>query len=445
MKVTMIGTGYVGLVTGACFADLGHEVACVEIDERKLARLQAGEIPIYEPGLEDMVARNVDAGRISFTAKAAEAVPESDAVFICVGTPPREDGDADLSYVYAAARDIAPNLRGYTVVVDKSTVPVGTGDEVTAIIQKMNPDADFDVASNPEFLREGNAIDDFMKPDRVVIGVDGPRARAVMQALYRPLTLNEMPILYTGRATAELTKYAANAFLAMKVTFINEIADICERVGADVQDVSRGIGLDSRIGTKFLQAGAGFGGSCFPKDTLALTGTARKVGRPTKIVEAVMAANDERKRRMAGKIIDACNGDVAGKTIGVLGVTFKPNTDDMRDAPSLDILPLLQKAGARIRAYDPEGMGEARKYLSDIEWTEDAYGVMPGADALLILTEWNEFRVLDLDHIRRELKEPLIVDLRNIYRPAEMAEAGFTYHSVGRETAAPKTTDGATG
>jgi UDPglucose 6-dehydrogenase len=435
MKVTMIGTGYVGLVTGACFADLGHEVACVEIDERKLARLQAGEIPIYEPGLEDMVARNVDAGRISFTAKAAEAVPESDAVFICVGTPPREDGDADLSYVYAAARDIAPNLRGYTVVVDKSTVPVGTGDEVTAIIQKMNPDADFDVASNPEFLREGNAIDDFMKPDRVVIGVDEPRARAVMQALYRPLTLNEMPILYTGRATAELTKYAANAFLAMKVTFINEIADICERVGADVQDVSRGIGLDSRIGTKFLQAGAGFGGSCFPKDTLALTGTARKVGRPTKIVEAVMAANDERKRRMAEKITDACNGNVSGKTIGVLGVTFKPNTDDMRDAPSLDILPLLQKAGARIRAYDPEGMGEARKYLSDIEWTEDAYGVMPGADALLILTEWNEFRVLDLERVRRELKDPLIVDLRNIYRPNEMAEAGFTYHSVGRETA----------
>ncbi|MEQ9527100.1 MAG: UDP-glucose/GDP-mannose dehydrogenase family protein, partial [Parvibaculaceae bacterium] len=353
--------------------------------------------------------------------------------------------DANLSYVYAAARDIAPNLSGYTVVVDKSTVPVGTGDEVTAIIREANPDADFDVASNPEFLREGNAIDDFMKPDRVVIGVDGPRARAVMQALYRPLTLNEMPILYTGRATAELTKYAANAFLAMKVTFINEIADICERVGADVQDVSRGIGLDSRIGTKFLQAGAGFGGSCFPKDTLALTGTARKVGRPTKIVEAVMAANDERKRRMAEKIIDACKGDVTGKTIGVLGVTFKPNTDDMRDAPSLDILPLLQKAGARIRAYDPEGMGEARKYLSDIEWTEDAYGVMPGADALLILTEWNEFRVLDLDHVRRELKEPLIVDLRNIYRPAEMAEAGFTYHSVGRETAVPDAKDGVAG
>lgn len=437
MKVTMIGTGYVGLVTGACFADLGHEVVCVEIDEGKLAKLRAGKIPIYEPGLEDMVARNMETGRLSFTGRAAEAVPASDAVFICVGTPPREDGDADLTYVHAAARDIAPNLRGYTVVVNKSTVPVGTGDEVTAIIRAANSEADFDVASNPEFLREGNAIDDFMKPDRVVIGVDGPRARAVMQALYRPLILNETLVLYTSRATAELTKYAANAFLAMKVTFINEIADICERVGADVQDVSRGIGLDSRIGTKFLQAGAGFGGSCFPKDTLALTGTARKVGRPTKIVEAVMAANDERKRRMATKIIDACGGNIEGKTVGVLGVTFKPNTDDMRDAPSLDIIPLLQEAGAHIRAYDPEGMREARKYLSNVDWTEDAYGVMPGADVLLILTEWNEFRVLDLERVRRALKRPLMIDLRNIYTPEEMAQAGFEYHSVGRPSRQP--------
>ena len=432
MKVAMIGTGYVGLVSGACFADLGHKVFCVEIDETKIARLRRGEIPIYEPGLDDIVARNVEAGRLSFTADAAEAVPDCDAVFICVGTPPREDGDADLSWVHAAARGIAGHLSGYTVVVDKSTVPVGTGDEVEAIIREANPEADFDVASTPEFLREGNAIDDFMRPDRIVIGTNTARARDIMQALYRPLMLAETPVVHTSRATAELTKYAANAFLAMKVTFISEIADICERVGADVQDVSRGIGLDSRIGTKFLQAGAGFGGSCFPKDTLALTGTARKVGRPTQIVEAVMAANAERKRRMAEKVIAACGGNIAGKTIGVLGVTFKPNTDDMRDAPSLDILPLLQQAGARIRAYDPEGMGEARKHLKDIEWVEEAYGVMPGADALLILTEWNEFRVLDLDRVRRELKRPLMIDLRNIYMPDEMARAGFEYHSVGR-------------
>ncbi|MBX3493423.1 MAG: UDP-glucose/GDP-mannose dehydrogenase family protein [Parvibaculum sp.] len=437
MKVAMIGTGYVGLVSGACFADLGHKVVCVEIDETKIARLRRGEIPIYEPGLEDIVARNVEAGRLSFTADAAGAVPECDAVFICVGTPPREDGDADLSWVYAAARGIAGHLSGYTVVVDKSTVPVGTGDEVEQIIRKANPDADFDVASNPEFLREGNAIDDFMRPDRIVIGTNAPRAREAMQALYRPLMLAETPVVHTSRATAELIKYAANAFLAMKVTFINEIADICENVGADVQDVSRGIGLDSRIGTRFLQAGAGFGGSCFPKDTLALTGTARKVGRPTQIVEAVMAANTERKRRMAEKVIAACEGNVEGKTIGVLGVTFKPNTDDMRDAPSLDILPLLQQAGARIRAYDPEGMGEARKHLKDIEWAGDAYGVMPGADALLILTEWNEFRVLDLDRVRRELKRPLMIDLRNIYTPDEMARAGFEYHSVGRPAQRP--------
>ena len=442
MKVAMIGTGYVGLVSGACFADLGHKVFCVEIDETKIARLRRGEIPIYEPGLDDIVARNVEAGRLSFTADAAEAVPDCDAVFICVGTPPREDGDADLSWVHAAARGIAGHLSGYTVVVDKSTVPVGTGDEVEAIIREANPEADFDVASNPEFLREGNAIDDFMRPDRIVIGTNAARAREVMQALYRPLMLAETPILHTSRATAELTKYAANAFLAMKVTFINEIADICEQVGADVQDVSRGIGLDSRIGTKFLQAGAGFGGSCFPKDTLALTSTARKVGRPTQIVEAVMAANAERKRRMADKIVAACGGTIAGKVLGVLGVTFKPNTDDMRDAPSLDILPLLQQAGARIRAYDPEGMGEARKYLNDIEWSADAYGVMPGADALLILTEWNEFRVLDLDRVRRELKRPLMIDLRNIYTPGDMAEAGFEYHSVGRPSPARSTRRG---
>ncbi|MDX5367291.1 MAG: UDP-glucose/GDP-mannose dehydrogenase family protein, partial [Alphaproteobacteria bacterium] len=373
------------------------------------------------------------AGRLSFTSDTSEAVPGRDAVFICVGTPPRDDGNADLSYVYAAAKGIAPHISAYTVVVNKSTVPVGTGSEVEQIILETNPRAEFDVASNPEFLREGNAIDDFMRPDRIVIGTDSPRARSVMAALYRPLMLQESQILHTGRATSELIKYAANAFLAMKVTFINEIADICEQVDADVQDVSRGIGLDSRIGTKFLQAGAGFGGSCFPKDTLALTSTAHKVGRPTQIVEAVMAANNERKRRMADKVKAACGG-AAGKTIAVLGVTFKPNTDDMRDAPSLDIIPLLQKAGARIRAYDPEGMETARNYLNDVEWAENAYSAMADADALLIRTEWNEFRVLDLTRVRMLLKAPLIIDLRNIYSTAEMRDAGFEYHSVGRSS-----------
>ena len=437
MKVAMIGTGYVGLVSGACFADLGHKVVCVEIDETKIARLRRGEIPIYEPGLDDIVARNVEAGRLSFTADAAEAVPDCDAVFICVGTPPREDGDADLSWVHAAARGIAGHLSGYTVVVDKSTVPVGTGDEVEAIIREANPEADFDVASNPEFLREGNAIDDFMKPDRIVIGTNTARARDIMQALYRPLMLAETPVVHTSRATAELTKYAANAFLAMKVTFINEIADICERVGADVQDVSRGIGLDSRIGTKFLQAGAGFGGSCFPKDTLALTGTARKVGRPTQIVEAVMAANAERKRRMAEKVIAACGGNIADKTIGVLGVTFKPNTDDMRDSPALDIVPALQAAGANVRAYDPEGMAEAAKMMDGIKFGQSAYEAMEGADAVAIVTEWNEFRALDLARMKRLLKAPVIVDLRNVYDPKDMRAAGFEYSCVGRGTTRP--------
>ncbi len=433
MRIAMIGTGYVGLVTGTCFADLGHEVICVDNDATKVERLRNGEIPIFEPGLEDMVKHNVRAQRLSFTTSYADAIPDSEAVFIAVGTPTKEtDGSADLSAVYAVAKELAKHLKGYTVVVDKSTVPVGTGAEVERIICAENPAAEFDVASNPEFLREGSAIDDFMNPDRVVIGVEGDRPRDVMQTLYRPLTMHETPMVYTSVPTAELTKYAANAFLATKVTFINEIADICERVGADVQDVSRGIGMDSRIGPKFLQAGAGFGGSCFPKDTLALTSTARKAGAPTLIVEAVMEANNERKRRMAQKIIGACGNDLKGKTLGVLGVTFKPNTDDMRDAPSLDIIPLLQEAGAKIRAYDPEGMGEARKYLTDIEWVNDAYSVMSGADALLVLTEWNEFRVLDFKRIKSFLKAPLIIDLRNIYVPADLAAQGFTYHSVGR-------------
>ena len=437
MKIAMIGTGYVGLVSGACFADLGHHVVCVDTDHAKIEKLRRGEIPIYEPGLDDIVERNIKADRLSFTSDTAEAVPGRDAIFICVGTPPRDDGEADLSYVHAAAKGIAPHISAYTVVVNKSTVPVGTGTEVERIIRMANPKAEFDVASNPEFLREGNAIDDFMRPDRIVIGSDSPRARNVIATLYRPLMLQESQILHTGRTTSELIKYAANAFLAMKVTFINEIADICEQVDADVQDVSRGIGLDSRIGLKFLQAGAGFGGSCFPKDTLALTSTARKVGRPTQIVEAVMAANNERKRRMANKIIDACGGTLANKIIGVLGVTFKPNTDDMRDAPSLDIIPLLQQAGARIRAYDPEGMGEARKYLDEVEWSADAYNVMPEADALLILTEWNEFRVLDLNRVKSLLHRPLVIDLRNIYSTSEMQDAGFEYHSVGRPSCHP--------
>jgi len=433
MRVAMIGTGYVGLVTGTCFADLGHEVICVDNDATKVERLRNGEIPIFEPGLEDMVKHNVRAKRLSFTTSYADAIPDAEAVFIAVGTPTKEtDGSADLTAVYAVAKELAKHLKGYTVVVDKSTVPVGTGAEVEAIIRAENSTAEFDVASNPEFLREGSAIDDFMKPDRVVVGVEGERPSKVMQALYRPLTMHETPMIYTSRATAELTKYAANAFLATKVTFINEIADICERVGADVQDVSRGIGMDSRIGPKFLQAGAGFGGSCFPKDTLALTGTARKAGAPTLIVEAVMEANNERKRRMAQKIIAACDNNLKGKTLGILGVTFKPNTDDMRDAPSLDIIPLLQEAGAKIRAYDPEGMEEARKYLDNIEWVSDAYSVMPDADALLVLTEWNEFRVLDFERIKSLLKESLIIDLRNIYSPADLAAHGFTYHSVGR-------------
>lgn len=433
MRIAMIGTGYVGLVTGACFSDLGHDVVCIDNDAEKLRRLEQGEIPIYEPGLDELVSKNVAAKRLRFAGWAAGDIANQDAIFIAVGTPPSEtDGSADLSAVYAVAAEMAPNLAGYTVIVNKSTVPVGTGDEVEAIISKTNAEADFDVASNPEFLREGSAIDDFMKPDRVVVGTNSDRARDVMTSIYRPLILNEVPFLVTGRTTSELIKYANNAFLATKVTFINEISDICEATGANVQDVSKGIGLDTRIGHKFLQAGAGFGGSCFPKDSLALTDTARKIGRPTQIVEAVIAANKERKQRMADKIIAACGGNLQGHTIAVLGVTFKPNTDDMRDAPSLDIVPLLQEAGAKIRAYDPEGMRAARTMLSDVEWGEDAYGIMEGASALVILTEWNAFRMLDMGHVKSLLTRPLIIDLRNIYTLEEMERAAVTYHSVGR-------------
>ncbi len=433
MRVTMIGAGYVGLVSGACFSEFGVHVTCVDTDEGKIARLNAGEIPIFEPGLNRLVASNRESGRLNFTTELAPAVAGADAVFIAVGTPSRRgDGHADLSYVYAAAEEIARALDGYTVIVTKSTVPVGTGDEVEEIIRRVRPDAEFDVVSNPEFLREGSAIGDFMRPDRVVIGTLSERAQEVMRALYRPLYLTETPILFTARQTAELTKYAANSFLAVKITFINEIADLCEKVGANVQDVARGIGLDGRIGSKFLHAGPGYGGSCFPKDTLALVRTAEQFGSPVHIVETVVGINDARKKAMAAKVIEACGGSVEGKTIAVLGLTFKPNTDDMRDAPSLDIVPALQAAGAVVRAFDPEGMDEAKKLLDGVEWCDDSYQTMEGADAVIIITEWNQFRLLDLKRIKSLLKEPVMVDLRNIYNSGEMAAAGFRYYSIGR-------------
>jgi UDPglucose 6-dehydrogenase len=437
MRIAMIGTGYVGLVSGACLSEFGHEVTCVDKDAAKIAALKAGKVPIFEPGLEDVIATNVKAGRLAFAEDMSDVVPRADAVFIAVGTPSRRgDGHADLSYVFAAAEEIARGLEGHTVLVTKSTVPVGTNRKVEEIVRKARPDADFDVASNPEFLREGSAIEDFRRPDRVVVGTESERARAAMKEVYRPLYLNETPILFTGRETAELIKYAANAFLATKITFINEIADICEKVGADVQDVARAIGLDGRIGGKFLHAGPGFGGSCFPKDTLALLKTSQAVGAPTRIVESVVAVNEARKARMVEKIAGVL-GDAKGKTIAILGLTFKPNTDDMRDAPSLVIVPALQQSGAIIRAYDPEGMQEARKHL-DATFCKSAYEALTGADAVVILTEWNEFRALDLTRVKALMKAPVMIDLRNIYRPAQMADAGFRYVSVGRASAAPK-------
>ena len=433
MRIAMIGSGYVGLVSGACLSEFGHEVVCIDKDETKIADLNQGRVPIFEPGLDEVVAANARAGRLSFTCDLAPAVKQADAVFIAVGTPSRRgDGHADLSFVFGAAEEIARALNGYSVVVTKSTVPVGTGKKVEDIIRKIRPDAEFDVASNPEFLREGSAIEDFRRPDRIVVGAETERARNVLKEVYRPLYLNETPIVFTSRETSELIKYAANAFLATKITFINEMADLCEKVGADVQEVARGIGLDGRIGGKFLHAGPGFGGSCFPKDTLALLKTSQLAEAPVRIVETVVAVNEARKSRMADKIADAFGG-VDGKTIAVLGLTFKPNTDDMRDAPSLVIVPKLQKAGARIRAYDPEGAEEAKKVL-DIETCKDAYEAISGADGVVILTEWNEFRALDLGRVKSLLKRPLMVDLRNIYRPAQMAETGFTYVSVGRKT-----------
>ncbi|HYF54688.1 MAG TPA: UDP-glucose/GDP-mannose dehydrogenase family protein [Salinarimonas sp.] len=433
MRIAMIGSGYVGLVSGACLADFGHVVTCVDKDPAKIEALQRGEIPIFEPGLQELVAKNVRRGRLSFATDLTAPVREAEAVFIAVGTPSRRgDGHADLSYVYGAAREIAAVMEGFTVVVTKSTVPVGTGDEVERIIAETRQSASFAVVSNPEFLREGAAISDFKRPDRIVIGTEDPRAEAVMRDVYRPLYLNHSPIVVTSRRTAELTKYAANAFLATKITCINEIADLCEQVGANVQDVARGIGLDNRIGSKFLHAGPGYGGSCFPKDTLALMKTAQDCGAPMRIVETVVAVNDQRKRAMGRKIIAACGGSVRGKTIAVLGLTFKPNTDDMREAPSLAVITALQDAGARVRAYDPEGMEQARAMIADVDYASDPYACVAGADAAALVTEWEEFRALDLERLREAMRSPVLVDLRNVYRPEDMAEAGFTYVSVGR-------------
>ncbi|MFO1146972.1 MAG: UDP-glucose/GDP-mannose dehydrogenase family protein [Alsobacter sp.] len=433
MHIAMIGSGYVGLVSGACLADFGHRVLCVDKDERKIAALRRGEMPIYEPGLKELVDNNAQEGRLTFTKDIREGLAGAEAVFIAVGTPSRRgDGHADLSYVHAVAREIAEASAGPLVVITKSTVPVGTGDEVERILRETRPDGDYAVVSNPEFLREGAAIADFKRPDRIVVGTVEPRAREVMTEIYRPLFLNQPPILFTDRRTSELIKYAANAFLALKITFINEIADLCEAVGGNVQEVARGIGLDNRIGGKFLHAGPGYGGSCFPKDTQALAKTAQDAGTPLRIVETVVAVNDTRKRAMARKVIAACGGSVRGKTIALLGLAFKPNTDDMRDAPSLAIATALQDAGASVRAYDPESMGHARDLLPDVTFADNAYACAEGADALVIVTEWDAFRALDLGRIQRGLRAPVVVDLRNIYRPDDMRKRGFTYVSVGR-------------
>jgi UDPglucose 6-dehydrogenase len=433
MHIAVIGSGYVGLVTGACFADFGHTVCCVDKDASKIDRLNQGQIPIFEPGLDDLVERNVRARRLTFTVDGAAAIRGADAVFIGVGTPSRRgNGHADLSYVFAAAEEIADLIEGFTVVVTKSTVPVGTGDEIERLIRERRPDAQFAVVSNPEFLREGAAIEDFKRPDRVVVGLEDERARRVMWEIYRPLYLNETPILFTSRRTSELIKYAANAFLAMKITFINEMADLCEAVGADVQQVARGIGLDKRIGSKFLHAGPGYGGSCFPKDTIALVRTALDAGAPVRLIETTVEVNEARKKAMARKVSAVIEGDLAGKTIGVLGLTFKPNTDDMRDAPSIDIIHALQAQGARIRAYDPEGMGEARQIFSGIEFADDPYGAAEAADALVIVTEWDQFRALDFNRIRLLMRHPALVDLRNIYDPQTLRALGFQYSSIGR-------------
>jgi UDPglucose 6-dehydrogenase len=433
MKITMVGSGYVGLVSGVCFADFGHDVICVDNDQAKIDALRAGQIPIFEPGLEELVSRNVAEGRLRFSTDLDTAVVDSDVVFIAVGTPSRRgDGHADLTYVYAAARDIARAIRGFTVVVTKSTVPVGTGDEVERIIRETRPDADVAVVSNPEFLREGAAIEDFKRPDRIVVGLEDERAREVMTEIYRPLYLNQAPMLFTHRRTSELIKYAGNAFLAMKITFINEIADLCEKVGANVQEVARGIGLDGRIGQKFLHAGPGYGGSCFPKDTVALVKTAQDYDSPVRLIETTVAVNDQRKRAMARKVIAAMGGDVRGKTIGLLGLAFKPNTDDMRDSPAITIVQALQDAGAGVRGYDPESMENARRLIDGMTLTSNAYEAAEGVDALVIVTEWNQFRALDFERLKTLVRTPILIDLRNIYRRDEVEKHGFAYSSVGR-------------
>jgi UDPglucose 6-dehydrogenase len=433
MKIAMIGTGYVGLVSGVCFSDFGHDVICVDKDPKKISALQDGKVPIYEPGLDDLMHKNVDGGRLSFTGDLASAVAAADAVFIAVGTPTRrEDGAADLKYVYAAAEEVAQYLQGYTVIVTKSTVPIGTNREIERRVAAANPKADFDVASNPEFLREGAAIDDFMRPDRVVVGAKTERANELMAALYRPLYLRDAPMVYTDLESAEMIKYGANAFLATKITFINEVAALCEKVGADVKMVAKGMGLDGRIGNKFLHAGPGYGGSCFPKDTSALARIGQDYSSPMSIVEAVISANDRVKRRMIDRVFEMCGDKVNGKKIAVLGVTFKPNTDDMRDAPSLTIVPALVGAGADVHVTDPEGRKEGEEMLPGVTWCSDAYEAAKDADAVVLLTEWNEFRALDLKRLAEAMKTPAMADLRNVYVPQDATDAGFTYTSVGR-------------
>jgi UDPglucose 6-dehydrogenase len=439
MRIAMVGTGYVGLVSGACLSDFGHEVVCIDNDQTKIDALRRAEIPIYEPGLSEIVANNLSAGRLSFTADLAAGLRGAQAIFIAVGTPtaPGEER-ADLSFVFEVARQIANHLDGYVVIVTKSTVPVGTGDEIERIVAQASPSARFSVVSNPEFLREGTAIKDFKLPDRIVIGVEDEEARHVMSDIYRPLYLNQGPVMFTGRRTAELIKYAANSFLAMKVTFINEISNLCEEVGADVQEVARGIGLDNRIGPKFLNAGPGFGGSCFPKDMLALAKIARDARAPLRLIETVIDINEKRQSAMAGKIIRACGGSLERKTIAVLGLTFKPNTDDMRSAPSLIIVPALQAAGARVVAFDPKGGKSAQELLPNVVFAEGPYDCVAGADALVIITEWEAFRALDLARLKASMRKPVVIDLRNIYRPDEMAELGFAYHGVGRPQIDPR-------
>lgn len=432
MRIAIVGTGYVGLVSGACFSEFGIDVVCVDKDAAKINALKEGRIPIYEPGLEDIVERQIKTGRLSFTTDLAEAMPGADAVFIAVGTPEGPDGHANMNYVWQAAREIAKNIDDYTVIVTKSTVPVGTAREIERIVREARPHAEFDVASNPEFLREGAAVLDFMKPERVVLGVESPRARKVLRGLYQALEARGTPEIFTTPETSELIKYASNAFLATKLTFINDIADLCEKAGADVDVVSKAMGLDSRIGPKFLQAGPGYGGSCFPKDTKALAQTGQDLGAPQHIVETVIRTNEDRRRGMAQRIIDACGGDVAGKTVAILGAAFKPDTDDVRESPTLDIVPLLQAAGARVAVYDPAAMEHAREHLKGVAWKKDAYDAAEGADALVIATEWKEFRTLDFERLRGEMKSPLLVDLRNIYSLADMERSGFRYVSIGR-------------